>query len=321
MTERDGPDPHGLHHLLGRRPRLLLVDDQPINIQVLHQVFAADCQVLMATSGAQALQLCREQLPDLLLLDVQMPEMDGYELCRRLKADELLRDMPVIFVTAHQEAEAETRGLECGAVDFITKPFNPAVVRARVRTHLTLKLQSDLLRQLAFVDGLTGLHNRRFFDERLEAEFQRALRNASSLALLMIDVDFFKRYNDHYGHLAGDDALRGVAVALRGALKRPGDLLCRYGGEEFAVLLPETEMEGALRVAEALEVAVRGLRCPHAGSEAAEVVTISLGLVCGVPGARHSVATMLQEADRQLYQAKAQGRARVSASALQAAIT
>ncbi|WP_349745146.1 diguanylate cyclase domain-containing protein [Roseateles cavernae] len=305
-----------LKDLLGRPPRLLLVDDQPLNIQALHQVFAADCQVLMATSGEQALTLCREQQPDLLLLDVQMPGMDGYEVCRRLKADAQLAAMPIIFVTAHQDATSETRALEGGAVDFISKPFNPAVVRARVKTHLTLKLQSDLLRQQAFVDGLTGLHNRRFFDERGEAEFQRALRNGSSLAMLLVDVDYFKRYNDCYGHLAGDDALRGVAVALRSGLKRPGDLLCRYGGEEFAVLLPETDMEGAQRVAQMLEQAVRGLRSPHAASEVADVLTISLGMVCGVPGARHSVAGMLELADRQLYRAKAEGRARVCSVAI-----
>ncbi len=300
-----------LKELLGRPPRLLLVDDQPLNIQALHQVFAADCRVFMATSGADALALAREQLPDLLLLDAQMPEMDGYEVCRRLKAEEALAHIPVIFVTAQQDAEAETRALEGGAVDFITKPYNPAVVRARVKTHLTLKLQSDLLRELAFVDGLTGLHNRRYFDERFEAEFQRARRNGTPLGVLLVDVDFFKRYNDHYGHLAGDDALRGVAVALRSALKRPGDLVCRYGGEEFVVLLPETELEGAQRVAAQLEAAVRALDTPHEESGLPQRrLSISQGGVVCVPGARHDCARLLAAADAQLYQAKAEGRAR-----------
>ena len=306
----------GLRELLGRPPRLLLVDDQPLNIQALHQVFAADCQVLMATGGEQGLRLAREQLPDLMLLDLQMPGMDGLEVCRQLKADPQLADMPVIFVTADQDAETETRALEAGAVDFISKPFNAAVVRARVRTHLVLKAQSDLLRQQALVDGLTGLHNRRFFDERAEAELQRARRSGSPLALLLADVDFFKAYNDGYGHLAGDDALRGVAVALRYGLRRPADLLCRYGGEEFALLLPETDLEGALAVARGLEQSVRGLRSPHAYSGVGPVLTISLGLVAGVPGARHELAGLLAAADRQLYQAKAEGRARVCAAAL-----
>ncbi|UDF33334.1 UNVERIFIED_ORG: diguanylate cyclase [Shinella sp. XGS7] len=300
-----------LKELLGRPPRLLLVDDQPLNIQALHQVFAADCRVFMATSGADALALAREQLPDLLLLDAQMPEMDGFEVCRRLKAEEALAHIPVIFVTAQQDAEAETRALEGGAVDFITKPYNPAVVRARVKTHLTLKLQSDLLRELAFVDGLTGLHNRRYFDERFEAEFQRARRNGTPLGVLLVDVDFFKRYNDHYGHLAGDDALRGVAVALRSALKRPGDLACRYGGEEFVLVMPDTELEGVQRVAAQLEAAVGALDTPHEDSDLSQRrLSISQGGVVCVPGARHDCARLLAAADAQLYQAKAQGRAR-----------
>lgn len=189
----------------GRRPRLLLVDDQPANIQALHRVFAGDCQVLMATDGARALQLCRERQPDLVLLDVQMPGMDGHELCAELKADPLLRGIAVIFVTAQHHPDDETRGLDAGAADFITKPFNPAVVRARVRTQLTLKHQSDLLRELAFVDGLTGVHNRRHFDERFLSETRRAQRTRSPLAVVLADVDHFKRYNDALGHLAGDD--------------------------------------------------------------------------------------------------------------------
>lgn len=310
-THQEGTVNPELHALLGRKPRLLLVDDQPMNLQALHRAFAADCQVLMATSGVQALQLCSEQLPDLLLLDVEMPDVDGFEVCRQLKADERLCDMPVIFVTAHQDSASEARGLDCGAVDFITKPFNPAVARARVRAHLQLKLQSDLLRQLAFVDGLTGLHNRRYFYERLESELQRACRNNVSLAVVLADVDFFKRYNEHYGHLVGDDCLRGVAMALRTALRRPGDVLCRYGGEEFACILPDTDAAGALVVAQALEQAVRGLGMPHEQSEAAAVVTISLGVAVGTPGKEIDSAGLLALADQQLYKAKAQGRARV----------
>ncbi|QPF73055.1 diguanylate cyclase [Roseateles sp. DAIF2] len=300
----------GLDGLLGRPPRLLVVDDQPLNIQALHQVFAADCQVLMATAGETALALAREQQPDLMLLDVQMPGIDGFEVCRRMKAEAQLAHIPVIFVTARQDTESETRALAGGAVDFLSKPFNPAVVRARVRTHLTLKLQSDLLRQLAFIDGLTGLYNRRHFDERFDAELQRARRAGSPLALLLADVDFFKRYNDHYGHLAGDDALRGVALAMRSALKRPGDLLARFGGEEFVVLLPDTDLEGAQRVALALQDAVGLLQIPHELGCDDGLLSISQGGVACLPGAQHSGTALLDAADRQLYVAKAQGRAR-----------
>ena len=188
--------------MAGRKPRLLVVDDQPINIQVLHQLFATDCQVFMATSGEQALKVCRENPPDLVLLDVVMPGMDGFEVCRRLKADELTRGIPVIFVTANDDAEQETLGLDAGAVDFIAKPLNAKVVRARVKTHLALKFQSDLLHELVYLDGLTGVYNRRHFDQQLAQEWARFERTGSPLTIILIDVDHFKQYNDQYGQVA-----------------------------------------------------------------------------------------------------------------------
>jgi diguanylate cyclase (GGDEF)-like protein len=306
---------HGLLQLLGRRPRLLLVDDQPVNIQALHQVFAADCQVLMATSGAQALALCRDKQPDLVLLDVQMPGMDGFEICSRIKADSTLASIAIIFVTSNDLPEDETRGLEAGAADFITKPFNPAVVRARVRAQLTIKLQADLLREMAFIDGLTGVHNRRHFDEQLDVEMQRALRSRESLALVLTDVDFFKRYNDAYGHLAGDDCLRRVARTLKGCLRRPGDVLARYGGEEFCCILPDTDLSGALAVAEGMEAAVRALQMEHAQSEVCGFVSVSLGVAVSQSG-RGEAARLLSLADEQLYRAKALGRGRCCGAVL-----
>ena len=305
-----------LEQLFGRRPRLLLVDDQPINIRTLHEVFAADCQVLMATSGAQALAVCRDHMPDLLLLDVQMPGMDGFELCAQLKADAVLSAIAVIFVTSNDQPEDETRALEAGAADFISKPFNPAVVRARVRAQLTLKRQADLLREMAFVDGLTGVHNRRHFDEQLAAEAQRARRSGGHLGLLLADVDFFKHYNDCYGHLAGDDCLRRVALALKSCLRRPADVLSRYGGEEFACILPETDLDGALAVACKMEQAVRSLQLPHARSAVAPVVTLSLGVAVAPLGGGCEPAPLIGWADEQLYRAKAEGRGRVCARAV-----
>ena len=293
-----------------RLPRLLVVDDQPANIQALYRTFAADHQVLMATSGAQALALCASNQPDLVLLDVAMPGLDGHEVCRRMRADETLRDIPVIFVTAHNDEAAETLGLELGAVDFISKPINPKIVRARVKTHLTLKAQSDLLRQWVYLDGLTGVHNRRYFEERLASEWARASRNRSALSAVLIDVDFFKRYNDHYGHQAGDECLRRVATCLRQGLKRPGDLLARYGGEEFVCLLPETPLDGALAFARLLGEQVQALEIEHARSDVAAHVSVSLG-VCGKPaGIGGSAAELVRQADEQLYTAKTSGRNR-----------
>ncbi|MDP1647403.1 MAG: diguanylate cyclase [Rubrivivax sp.] len=292
------------------RPKLLVVDDQAINIQVLYQAFAADCQVFMATTGMQALQVCRDKLPDLVLLDVVMPGMDGFEVCRQLKADEALRHIPVIFVTSHDDPEQETKGLDLGAVDFIAKPVNPKVVQARVKTQLTLKFQADLLRQLVFLDGLTGVYNRRFFDPQLALEWARSVRTGTPLSMILLDVDFFKRYNDHYGHQAGDDCLKQVAATLRSNLRRPADVVARYGGEEFACILPETAFDDATELATQLERHVRALDIAHAHSDAAPVVTISLGVAAREGATGGSASELLGLADAQLYRAKSSGRAR-----------
>ncbi len=290
------------------RAKILLVDDQALNIQVLYQAFSADHDLCMATSGAQALEVCASQQPDLILLDIEMPGMDGYEVCRRLKADSATCDIPVIFVTAHIGDEAQMRGLDLGAVDFISKPLNVKIVRARVNIHLTFKAQADLLRNWAYIDGLTGVHNRRYFDERLNTEWSRAVRNNMPLSVLMLDVDFFKRYNDHYGHQSGDDCLRQVATALAGGLKRPADLLARYGGEEFVCLLSETDLSGAKQLAMDLGARVAALQVAHAESSVAAFVTVSVGVCCKPAGMQGSAAELLRQADAQLYLAKQRGR-------------
>jgi diguanylate cyclase (GGDEF)-like protein len=306
----DLPQGASLQALFGRRPRVLVVDDQPANVQVLYQAFAADHQVFMATGGAQAQQVCAARQPDLVLLDVEMPDMDGYTLCALLKADEHTRDIPIIFVTSHDDVSAETRGLEAGAVDFIAKPINPAIVRARAKTHLTLKAQSDLLRRWVYTDGLTGVSNRRYFEIRLTEEWARAVRQGSALSVVLIDVDHFKRFNDRYGHQAGDECLRRVAAEFKAALKRPTDLVARYGGEEFVCLLSETPLAGALQVAAHIGERVRELAVEHADSDAAPVVTVSQGAASKPAGAVGSAAALVRAADAQLYRAKAAGRNR-----------
>jgi diguanylate cyclase (GGDEF)-like protein len=298
------------------KPRLLVVDDQPINIQVMYQIFAADFQVFMATSGAQALAICKDNPPDLVLLDVVMPGMDGFQVCGLLKADATTRNIPVIFVTAHNDAAQETHGLELGAVDFIAKPVNPAVVRARVKTHLTLKFQSDVMRKLVFLDGLTGVFNRRYFDQQLAIEWARSARNDSPLSVILLDVDFFKRYNDHYGHQAGDDCLKQIAMALKAALKRPADLVARYGGEEFVCILPDTSFDNAMLMAHQLAQQVKAMQIPHEKSDISPFVTISLGVSARSeqPTSTKSGETagnstaLVAVADARLYVAKHNGR-------------
>ena len=300
------------------RPKLLVVDDQPINIQVMYRCFAGDYQVFMATNGEQALGICSSNPPDLILLDVVMPGLDGFEVCKRLKADESTRHIPVIFVTAHTDPAQETHGLSLGAVDFIAKPINPDVVRARVKTHLTLKFQSDLLRQLVFLDGLTGVFNRRYFDQQMSTEWARSARNNTPLSLILLDVDFFKLFNDRYGHQAGDDALRVVASALKSCLRRPADLVARYGGEEFACVLPETSYEDALVIANELETKIRSLAIPHQSSTADSVLTISIGLATRISNVDADVTGLIGMADNLLYKAKHTGRARVCSGVLAA---
>lgn len=306
-----------LHALFGRRPRLLVVDDQPANVQVLHRLFSADHQVLMATSGEQALRVCEQQQPDLVLLDVVMPGMDGYQVCAMLRADPATRNIPVIFVTGETDDDAQTRGLEAGAVDFISKPVRPPIVRARVHTHLMLKAQSDLLREWVYIDGLTRIANRRFFEERAAAEWARAVRQGAPMAVLMIDVDHFKAFNDAQGHQAGDECLKRVAAELKGVLKRPTDLLARYGGEEFVCLLPDTDLDGALGVAGHMRGALAQAAIPHGTSPVGPCVTVSIGACVKPADVVGSIAALLREADAQLYIAKSRGRDRACGGPLE----
>lgn len=292
--------------------KILIIDDSPTDIRILSSILGKDYRLLFATNGSEGLDITMRERPDLILLDVLMPGMDGYETCARLKADRLLRDIPVIFVTALDEVSEETRGLEVGAVDYLTKPISAPIVKARVRTHLELKRHQDALRQLACLDGLTGIGNRRHFDELLEQEWRRAARTGQPLALILADIDDFKAYNDHYGHLAGDECLRLVASTLATAIKRSMDLLARYGGEEFACLLPETDSTGAVVVARHLVKAVAELRIPHAYSGAAACVTISAGVASIVPSQEGSAYALVQATDTCLYRAKKEGRNRVA---------
>ncbi|MEX8517231.1 MAG: diguanylate cyclase [Leptothrix sp. (in: b-proteobacteria)] len=297
----------------GRQALILIIDDSPINIQLLAEALSSQYKIRFATNGAKALELLdHTEKPDLILLDVMMPVMNGYEVCRCLKENPVTRDIPVIFVTAKTEVASQEYGFNVGGVDYITKPFDLAIVRARVRTHINLKWRTDLLEQLANLDGLTGIANRRRFDEALALEWKRASRTETPITLLMLDVDHFKLYNDHYGHGAGDECLRQIAAALAATLPRSGDLAARYGGEEFAAILPGCSREGAHSVAERLRGLIDAKAIPHARSPTADHVTISIGSCTIERAAEDSVPDLIEQADQALYRSKQSGRNRVS---------
>jgi diguanylate cyclase (GGDEF)-like protein len=314
---------------------ILLVDDDPGAIRLMGQILADVGRLRFATNGAAALRQARAEAPDLILLDAEMPGMDGFDMCRTLKADPLLADVPVIFVTSHSAPEFELAGFELGAADFIAKPVSPPLVIARVRTQLRLKNLTDELRRVSAMDALTGVANRRRFDESLEREWTRTRRSATPLTLLMVDVDHFKLFNDTYGHPAGDDCLHRVAQAMTGTTKRPTDLVARYGGEEFALLLPATSRDGASRLAARVIDAVAALNIAHSASPSASHVTVSIGIACyddaspcwispsserRPPADRIApdASMLVRAADQALYAAKAGGRARSTLSELAA---
>lgn len=291
------------------KPLILIVDDTPTNVQVLAESLIGDYRVKVASSGASALEIiARQGVPDLILLDVMMPGLDGYEVCRHLKNDPQTSAIPVIFVTAMNAVCDQERGLNLGALDYITKPYHLPIVKARIRNYIRLKRMTDMLEEMAWLDGLTGVPNRRRFDEALDKEWKRAWRNRLSLSIIMVDIDYFKAYNDSLGHSRGDECLKKVATSLANTIKRPCDLVARYGGEEFVILLPDTEAEGARYLAEQLRCNVEAQNIPHPHSQASIWVTVSVGYASVKPSAGMEAMALLDQADHSLYRAKEAGR-------------
>ena len=295
--------------LMHAQANILVVDDSPENLQVISAVLKQDYRVKVAINGERALALATAaEPPDLILLDVMMPGMDGYEVCARLKQNPVTARIPVLFVSSRDDEEDEARGLSLGAIDYIVKPIRPSIVQARVRNHIELKRSRDLLEQLTTQDHLTGISNRRRFDDSLTQEWQRAAREQTPLSLVAIDIDHFKAYNDHYGHPQGDQCLIQVARALATCVTRPTDLVARCGGEEFAGLLPSTDSAGAARLAGQMRAAIEAEALEHARSPTHPHVTISLGVATVVPQAEESAQLLVDLADAALYEAKGAGR-------------
>ncbi|MEG4088472.1 PleD family two-component system response regulator [Microcoleus sp. Pol12B4] len=325
---------------------ILIVDDHPDNLRVLSAILTeSGYQVRKAINGQLALKVAQNSPPALILLDILMPEMDGYKVSSLLKTHPQTAEIPVIFISALDDVFDKVKAFDAGGVDYITKPFQSAEVLARIKNQLIIRnlylqlqkqaqkiaeqntlLQQEIkdrkqaesalveanikLQRLASLDSLTGVANRRQFNESFNKEWQRMARDQLPLSLILGDIDYFKKYNDTYGHLAGDFCLQQVAQAISRAIKRPADILARYGGEEFAVILPNTKAEGALKVAEAMRNEVLNLKIAHAQSAVNKYVTLSLGVSSVVPQDTSDPSILIAAADKVLYEAKEQGRNR-----------
>ncbi|WP_416671720.1 GGDEF domain-containing response regulator [Egbenema bharatensis] len=342
---------HGIYRLMENLPprevvkaNILVVDDTLANVQLLsHMLAEYGYKVRKVLSGPMALMGIQTAPPDLIILDVNMPEMNGYEVCQQIKANEATQNIPVIFISALDEVTDKIKAFAAGGVDYITKPFQVAEVLVRVEHQLMLRdLQQQLreqnvllqrkiyehertlheleqakaalqeanfeLQRLAIVDDLTQVANRRHFYHHLTQEWQRLMREQATLSLLLCDVDHFKLYNDAYGHQAGDRCLQQVAQAIQSAAQRPSDLVARYGGEEFAVILPATQIEGAIYIAQKMQANLRQKQMVHPHSSVGDFVTLSIGIAWTIPSATQSPDHLVAMADQSLYAAKKQGR-------------
>ena len=292
-----------------KKPTILVVDDMTTTLLLLHDLLKDTYEVKIAKSGTKALEILESPNDiDLILLDVEMPDINGYEVCKRIKNNETIKNIPIIFITGRTSQEDEEYGLNLGAIDYITKPFNKAIVKLRIKNYLNLKIKNDMLEKLSMYDGLTNIRNRRFFDETFEKTFSEIKRDKKSLAVLMIDIDFFKPYNDNYGHGQGDETLRKVAKALEKTIKRASDFVARYGGEEFVILLKDINKDGVEAVANNLLNAIRELKITHEFSKIENYVTVSIGVSYYNSSSDITKLELLLKADETLYNVKNSGR-------------
>jgi diguanylate cyclase (GGDEF)-like protein len=293
-----------------KKNSVLIVDDETSNLMALTHILSREYVVYAAKNGPDALETAKEHVPDVILLDILMPEMDGYEVIAALKASDDTRTIPVIFITGLDSAMEEAKGLTLGAADYIAKPFSDAIVKLRVHNQMTMLKHIRTIEDLSMIDPLTGIPNRRSFDERMLMEWGRGIRMASPLSVLLLDLDNFKLYNDTYGHIQGDVLLRLIARVLDHELKRSGDFFARWGGEEFVALLVDTHADGAYIVAEKMRKIVADTFSPLADGRETRI-TISIGLNSQIPVKNAPIREFLHHADIALYAAKHGGKNRV----------
>jgi len=300
------------------KPTILIVDDEPVNIKILNEILKQDHHIKVATNGYQAInQVQLQPVPDIILLDILMPDMDGFEVCKHLKNTSHTLDIPVIFITSSEKEDDESKGFEAGAVDFITKPIRPTIVQARIKNQLLLLHQKKELQRmhrevlaLSLTDSLTGIPNRRRLNEYINQEWIRGQRNHTPIGVLFMDLDFFKAYNDYYGHAAGDTCLQAVANVLQNRI-REQDLSARYGGEEFVCILPNTNIDGVRQLGNDILREIRSLNIRHNNSAVDNKVTISMGGTSVIPENDIYPEILIEIADKLLYEAKDEGRDRL----------
>ena len=289
---------------------LLIVDDEKMNLKILTHILGADYNIYTASNGISAIKKAREYMPDVILLDIIMPEMDGYQAITELKKIEKIRNIPVIFISSLVSNEEEEKGLALNAADYILKPFRATLVKLRVRNQIQIVNQLRAIERLGMIDPLTNMPNRRSFDERLCLEWNHAIREHMPISLLIMDLDKFKNLNDTYGHQKGDIVLQTIAKIFPHSYKRSGDFAARWGGEEFVVLLPNTPLTGAIDIAEKIRSDVENseIICPD-GSILR--TTLSIGVNSQIPTKSCHVDEFINKADKALYAAKDAGRNRV----------
>ncbi|WCN10919.1 diguanylate cyclase [Marinomonas mediterranea] len=287
---------------------VLVIDDETINLKVISDILRDDTQLILAKSGEQGIRKAAEFMPDLILLDVVMPQMDGFETLKILRNDPKTCHIPVIFITALDDSSSEEKGLSSGAADYIQKPLKPAIVRARVKLHLELAKKRMLLEKLANVDPLTSIANRRKYEEVAANQWHELLTTKGYLSLAVIDIDNFKQYNDSNGHAAGDEIIRKVADVLSYEFSGEDELVARYGGEEFVVILPNIDQQGAYEKLDRCVMSIRELALPHPSGG---VVTISVGGATMPPTPNAHLDQLFLSSDELLYQAKKAGKNRV----------
>ena len=293
-----------------KKLKILIVDDEVMNIELLTLYLEPQYEVIFATNGESALKMTDVHMPDLILLDIMMPDISGFDVLEKLKSEPHTLDIPVIFITGLNEAKDEEKGLALGAVDYITKPFRPSVVKVRVDTHLKMAKYIHTIERQCMMDALTGLQNRRGFDCRMAVEWGRAYREKTTLGMVMLDLDYFKKYNDTYGHPQGDILLKVISEIISNTINRATDFASRWGGEEFIILLPGTDKDGTYIIAEQIRKNIKNAEVPCADGTIT-TTTISCGGCSMIPKEGDSINAMIEIADKLLYSAKKNGRDRV----------